>query len=446
VPGTDDTGNHCDDCLTSITLPFAYSLYGQIFNSASVDSNGTLQFVANVSTFTNTCLPATGYTYTIFPMWDDLYTINSGYGVYTSVSGSSPNRIFNIEWRAQYFPGSGNVNFEVRLYEGQSRFDLIYGAIDDQGASATVGVQKDGSNFTQYECNTGGLTNGLMVSFTLGTCGSPSPTTPPNTPTTPPNTPTTPPATVTTPPATATSPEATPTSPAATATSPAATVTAPPATVTSPPATNTPVGPTPTACTRQFRDVRPGSTYFQFIHCLFCLGIVDGYPDGTFRPNANLTRGQLSKIVANSAGFHDTPTGQQFQDVPPSGEGSTFYAYIYRLVIRGYISGYPCGGPFEPCVPPDNLPYFRPNAPASRGQISKIVSNAAGYNETPSGQQFQDVPPQGPGSTFYVYIYRLVLHNIIQGYPCGSVPQEPCIPPQNLPYFRPNNLATRGQM
>ena len=32
----------------------------------------------------------------------------------------------------------------------------MYGAIDDQGASATVGVQKDVSNFTQYECNTGG--------------------------------------------------------------------------------------------------------------------------------------------------------------------------------------------------------------------------------------------------------------------------------------------------
>jgi hypothetical protein len=177
------------------------------------------------------------------------------------------------------------------------------------------------------------------------------------------------------------------------------------------------------------------------------LGIVNGYPNGTFRPNANVTRGQLSKIVANSAGFHDTPTGQQFQDVPPSGEGSTFYSYIYNLVSRGYINGYPCGtNPSEPCVPPGNLPYFRPNNPATRGQISKIVSNAAGYTDNPTGQQFQDVPPTGPGSTFYVYIYRLSHRNIIVGYPCGTVPQEPCVPPGNLPYFRPNNNATRGQM
>ena len=138
------------------------------------------------------------------------------------------------------------------------------------------------------------------------------------TPTTPPASPTTPPATVTLPAASPTSPAASPThtaGPAATAThtaGPAATAThtAGPAAT----ATHT-AGPSPTACTLQFTDVPPNSTFYPYIHCLACLGIVNGYPDGTFRPNANVTRGQLSKIVSNSAGFNDTPTGQQFQDV-----------------------------------------------------------------------------------------------------------------------------------
>jgi S-layer family protein len=183
-----------------------------------------------------------------------------------------------------------------------------------------------------------------------------------------------------------------------------------------------------------------GSTFYPFIRCLACKGIINGYPDGTFRPGNNVTRGQLSKIVSNSAGFNDTPTGQQFQDVPV---GSTFYVYIYRLVHRGFINGYPCGAPpAGACVPPGNLPYFLPNANSTRGQISKIVSNAAGFNETPSGQQFQDV---GPNSTFYTYIYRLVFHNVMSGYPCGTPPAGQCVPPGNLPYFLPNNNATRGQ-
>jgi S-layer homology domain len=199
--------------------------------------------------------------------------------------------------------------------------------------------------------------------------------------------------------------------------------------------TNTPSA-TPTSCTLQFIDVPPGSTFYDNIRCLACRGIINGYIDGTFRPNNSVTRGQLSKIVSNSAGFDDNQTTQLFDDVPL---GSTFQVYIGRLASRGYISGYACGAPGEPCHA-GNLPYFRPNSNATRGQISKIDSNAADFSDTPTGQQFEDV---AAGSTYYTYTYRLTTRGVMSGYPCGS-PGEPC-GPGNLPYFRPNNNATRGQ-
>ena len=200
--------------------------------------------------------------------------------------------------------------------------------------------------------------------------------------------------------------------------------------------TETPLGATPTACSIQFTDVPDGSTFYSYIHCLACLGIINGYSDGTFRPNNNVTRGQLSKIVSNSAGFSDPQTVQMFEDVSL---GSTYQVFVGRLASRGILGGYPCGTPNEPCMP-GNLPYFRPNNNATRGQISKIDSNAAEFNDAPVGQQFQDV---APGSTFYTYTYRLVTRSIMSGYPCGGT-GEPC-GPANLPYFRPNNNATRGQ-
>jgi hypothetical protein len=58
--------------------------------------------------------------------------------------------------------------------------------------------------------------------------------------------------------------------------------------------------------------------------------------------------------------------------VPPD---STYYTYTYRLATRSIMSGYPCGGLGEPCNPPANLPYFRSNTNATRGQTSKIVAN-----------------------------------------------------------------------
>jgi hypothetical protein len=187
----------------------------------------------------------------------------------------------------------------------------------------------------------------------------------------------------------------------------------------------------------QFVDVPVGSTFYDNIRCLACRGIVNGYPDGTFRPNNSVTRGQLSKIVSNSAGFIDPQPTQLFDDVPV---GSTFQLFIGRLASRGYISGYPCGGPGEPCHA-GNLPYFRPNNNPTRGNITKIDSNAAGFSDSPTGQQFEDIQA---GSTYYTYTYRLVTRGVMSGYACSGA-REPCVPPDNLPYFRPNNNATRGQ-
>src|SRR5882724_1057235 len=177
VPGTTDIGNHGDDTVVTIALPFPYTLYDQTFNSINLSSNGNAQFVTTDTTFTNVCLPWAAHNYTIFPYWDDLYLVNSGFGIFTSVSGSSPNRIFNIEWRAQYFPGSGSANVELRLYEGQTRFDIIYGTLTNGNTSATAGVQKDiAPNFTQYFCNgVGGAATGGQ-SYILQPCGTPSPT------------------------------------------------------------------------------------------------------------------------------------------------------------------------------------------------------------------------------------------------------------------------------
>src|SRR2546423_4206746 len=55
VPGTTDVGNHCDDCITGITLPFPVILYDQVFTSAGVSSNGNLQLGSGNGAYTNAC-------------------------------------------------------------------------------------------------------------------------------------------------------------------------------------------------------------------------------------------------------------------------------------------------------------------------------------------------------------------------------------------------------
>jgi hypothetical protein len=203
--------------------------------------------------------------------------------------------------------------------------------------------------------------------------------------------------------------------------------------------------PTPSSCSIQFTDVPAGSTFYSYVQCLACQNILGGYSSGCstgnpcFKPGNPVTRGQLAKIVSNSAGFNEQHSTQTFQDVPV---GSTFYAFVERLASRSITGGYSCGGAGEPCVPPANLPYFRPNAQVTRGQTSKIVAIAASLPAPPSGQQsFQDV---APNSTFWRWIESLATAGTIGGYACGGV-GELCLPPHNRPYFRPNNNVTRGQ-
>jgi hypothetical protein len=226
------------------------------------------------------------------------------------------------------------------------------------------------------------------------------------------------------------------------------TPTVPPATNTPEPPTSTPVPPTSTpvaatatatSCTLSFDDVPTNHTFYNEIRCLACRGVLGGYTDGTFRPGNNITRGQISKVVSNAAGFSEPVSGQTFEDVPPS---NTFYEWIERLTGRGIMSGYVCGGTGEPCVPPDNRPYFRPGADATRGQLSKIVANAANITDPVSGQFYEDVPPT---HTFYLEIMRLTGRGVMSGYACGGVDGEPCVPPDNRPYFRPGANVTRGQ-
>ena len=188
VPGTTDTGNHGDDVITNVVLPFTFTLYDTAYMSVNVSSNGNAQFTTMDATFINVCLPWHNRNYSVFPYWDDLRTDNLGWagctgypnglcGIFTSVSGTAPNRVFNIEWRAVY---SGNTalkaNHELRLYEGQSRFDVIYGTVGNGNTSATAGVQKNDPTFTQYFCNgTGGAATGGQA-YTVLPCGTPSPT------------------------------------------------------------------------------------------------------------------------------------------------------------------------------------------------------------------------------------------------------------------------------
>ncbi len=366
------------------------------------------------------------FSYALAPFWDDLVTSGTGHGIFTSTVGVAPNRIYNIEWRAMSYASNDDDNFEIQLYETPppglaSQVVFVYGVVDDVG-SATVGIMRGASQSTEFECNTSHLTTGMQLTFTLAPCPVPPTDTP------------------------APSPTETSIPPTATATTAPTDTPGPSVTGTpNPSATNTPVfgtaTPTETPCPLPFSDVHPTDYFYVPVQYLYCHGVISGYADNTFRPYNSTTRSQMVKIVVLGFGLptYIPPGGDYtFADVKPD---FPFFDVIETAAHDNIVSGYNCGGPGEPCDS-QNRPYFRPYNNVTRGQLSKIDVVAAGWDlQNPPTGSFTDVLPN---TAFYTFVETAYCHGIISGYDCGS-PGEPC-DPQNRPYFRQGNDATRGQI
>jgi hypothetical protein len=103
--------------------------------------------------------------------------------------------------------------------------------------------------------------------------------------------------------------------------------------------------PIDTAGGPHFVDVPTDNPFYSYIETAYNRGIVSGYADNPFRWGNDVTRGQLSKIIVEAEGWEiDTTGGPHFSDVPSD---HTFYAYIETAYNRQIISGYG-DGTFRP--------------------------------------------------------------------------------------------------
>lgn len=112
--------------------------------------------------------------------------------------------------------------------------------------------------------------------------------------------------------------------------------------------------------TNNYSDVSATDWYNNAISTLSNLGIIDGYPDGTFRPTAGITRAEFAKIAVGFFELTESMKGQAdlFTDI----SGSWARQYINAAYLCSIISGYPDGT-------------FRPTKLITRAEAMTIVNN-----------------------------------------------------------------------
>lgn len=96
-----------------------------------------------------------------------------------------------------------------------------------------------------------------------------------------------------------------------------------------------------------FSDVPIGSPFYQYVETAHLRDIISGYSDGAFRPNSLISRAQTAKMIVLAKGWSPSPPGNsRFSDVPAT---HWAYGYIDAAYNRGIINGYP-DGTFHPDV------------------------------------------------------------------------------------------------
>jgi hypothetical protein len=102
---------------------------------------------------------------------------------------------------------------------------------------------------------------------------------------------------------------------------------------------------------------------------LSALGILNGYEDGTFRPENEITRAELAKVIVIGSGNEAAATlmagvKPSFKDVKA---GAWYTGYINAAAAKGFIQGYNGN--------------FRPSDPVKFEEVVAILVRALGYKE-----------------------------------------------------------------
>ena len=96
------------------------------------------------------------------------------------------------------------------------------------------------------------------------------------------------------------------------------------------------------ASAASFTDVAEDSVYYRAVEQLHKIGIIDGYTDGTFKPEQTVTRAEMAKLIAAMQGYADSAAGKattKFSDVPSTHWASGYIASATGTGIDGLPDG-----------------------------------------------------------------------------------------------------------
>ena len=123
-----------------------------------------------------------------------------------------------------------------------------------------------------------------------------------------------------------------------------------------------------------FSDVSADKWYNNAVSTLCHMGVLGGYSDGTFRPNAPITRAEFAKIAVSFSQANGSAVYSYFTDVKTT---DWFAAYVTTAKDSGLIEGYSDGS-------------FKPENRITRAEACAIVNRVLGRKPSKSHMKISD--------------------------------------------------------
>ncbi len=94
----------------------------------------------------------------------------------------------------------------------------------------------------------------------------------------------------------------------------------------------------PNAFAKSYPDIEDGTTVYKAVDYLSEIGIIDGYDDGLFRPDGEITRGEAAALLGRSIGYTEDYEVKPlpFKDVKEGYWAERFISYCFE---KGLING-----------------------------------------------------------------------------------------------------------
>jgi len=162
-----------------------------------------------------------------------------------------------------------------------------------------------------------------------------------------------------------------------------------------------------------FSDLPETDVHYVSLTYLEYEGVIGGYDDGSVRPNNQINRAELVKILVEGLG---KTTKSTLKNCFPDGTEDWYAKYVCYAREKDWIAGYPDGT-------------FQPSQNVNKAEALKIIMNAFGMSTTdPRGTLFNDVD----FSAWYA--------------PFLQVAKDKGLIEEAGNYFSPGNFRSRGEV